>query len=163
MTNNGNLKYMYDKALVEAVNANDRKNKVVIEALRVKCEKLRSERNNAITSAATSKVAKKKFKGLYNELLQITGKTKKNTAEVDKNKALVTELRAKCESIRNERNSALRSIKRNQVSVAKVTTVVVKLQLDGELNLSRQQIADRCSVTLNHINKLFSKIKRESK
>lgn len=160
---NDNLKHMYDKALVEAVNANDRKNKIVIEALRVKCEKFRSERNNAINSAGTSKAAKDKFKGLYNELLGSIGKAKKNNTEADKNKALVIELRAKCESIRNERNSALRSIKRNQISVAKVSTVVVKLQLDGELNLSRQQIADRCSVTLDHINKLFSKIKRELK
>jgi hypothetical protein len=160
---NDNLKYMYDKALVEAVNANDRKNKVVINALRVKCEKFRSERNNAITSASTSRIAKEKLKGLYNELLQIVGKTKKDNAEADKNKALATELRTKCETIRNERNTALRGVKRNQISVAKVSTVVVKLQLDGELNLSRQQIADRCSVTLDHINKLFSKIKRESK
>ena len=153
---NDNLKRMYDKALVEAVNANDRKNKVVIEALRVKCEKFRSERNNAITSAATSKAAKDKFKALHDKARKIFSKTSKD-------ELIIKELRAKCESIRNERNSALRSIKRNKISVVKVSSVVVKLQLDGELNLSRQQIADRCSVTLDHINKLFSKIKRELK
>ena len=153
---NDNLKHMYDKALVEAVNANDRKNKVVIDELRVKCEKFRSERNNAITSAGTSRAAKDKFKTLCDEAMKVVNKTSKD-------ELIIKELRAKCEAIRNERNSALRSAKRNQVSLAKVSTVVVKLQLDGEINLSRQQIADRCSVTLDHINKLFSTIKRELK
>ena len=153
---NDNLKHMYDKALVEAVNANDRKNKVVIDALRVKCEGFRSERNNAITSANTSRSAKNKFKALYDE-------ARKSVSKASKDESIIKELRAKCESIRNEKNSALRGIKRNQVSAVKVSSVVVRLQLDGELNLSRQQIADRCSVTTSHINKLFSKIKRELK
>jgi hypothetical protein len=153
---NYNLKHMYDKALAEAIKANDRKNKVVIEALRVKCEEFRSQRNNAITSASTSRSAKDKFKALHDKDRKIFSKTSKD-------ESIIKELRAKCETIRNEKNSALRSAKRNQVSVAKVSTVVVKLQLDGELNLSRQQIADRCSVTLGHINKLFSTIKRELK
>ena len=153
---NDNLKHMYDKALIEAVNANNRKNKVVIDALRVKCEGFRSERNNAITSANTSRSAKNKFKALYDE-------ARKSVSKASKDESIIKELRAKCESIRNEKNSALRGTKRNEVSASKVSSVVVKLQLDGELNLSRQQIADRCSVTLDHINKLFSKIKRELK
>lgn len=154
---------MYDKALIEAVNANDRKNKVVIDALRVKCEKFRSERNNAKTSADSSRLARDKAKGMYKDLLNSTTKAKKITNEANKDKLIIKELRSKCEIIRNERNTAIRSIKRNKVSAAKVSTVVVRLQLDGELHLKRQQIADRCSVTLDHINKLFSTLKRELK
>ena len=99
---NDNLKLMYDKALVEAIKANDRKNKVVIVGLRVKCERMRVQRDNSRLSS------KRAFK-----------------------------------------------------SKIKVARVLINMQLDGELNLTKQQMADKCSVTLQHIKNTYSAINKE--
>tara|TARA_R110000803_G_scaffold95395_5_gene163400 strand:+ start:6970 stop:7281 length:312 start_codon:yes stop_codon:yes gene_type:complete len=99
---NDNLKLMYDKALIEAVKANDIKNKVVIVKLRAKCEFMRVERDSARLSAKRA----------------VEGKTK-------------------------------------------VAKVLINMQLDGELNLTKQQIADKCSVTLQHIKNTYSVINKE--
>ena len=96
-----NLKSLYDKALKEAIKANDAKNKIVINALRVKCEKIRVQKFNSIRSA--------------------------------------------------------RLAMSNKVTAAEI---LIGMRLDGELDLSNQQIADRCSVSLQHIKNTSSIINK---
>ena len=97
-----NLKLMYDKALVEAIKANNRENKVAIVKLRVSRERIRVQRDNARLSA-----------------------------------------------------------KRATESKIKIAKVLIDMQLDGELKLTKQQIADKCSVTLQHIKNTYSAVKKE--
>lgn len=96
------LKILYDKALKESVKANDDKNKIVIDELRVKIKKLRSQVRN---------------------------------------------------SIRGEER-----LEKRKITIARA---LVNMQLDNEINITEQQIADRCSVTLQYIKNTFCIIKRK--
>ena len=153
---NDNLKLMYDKALIEAVKANDRKNKVVIVKLRSKCEFMRSQRNNARRSAVRALAVMDNTKLTYDKALANAVKVNN-----DKNKIVIDALRLKFDKTRMQINTENRSEQRNKERKDRVSKVLVNLQLDGELNLSRQQIADKCSLTLHHINKLFTTLKKE--
>lgn len=97
-------KELYDKALKEAIKANDAKNKIVINALRVKCEKIRVQKYSSIRVAKLAK--------------------------------------------------------QNKVNAAKI---LVTMKLDGELNLSLQQIADRCFISLQHVRNTSYEIRRNRK
>ena len=97
-------KELYDKALREAVKANDAKNKIVINKLRVKCEKIRVQKYSSIRVAKLAK--------------------------------------------------------QNKVNAAKI---LVTMKLDGELNLSMQQIASRCFVSLQHVRNTSYEIIRNRK
>ena len=97
-------KELYDRALKEAIKANNAKNKIVINKLRVKCEKIRVQKYSSIRVAKLAK--------------------------------------------------------QNKVNAAKI---LVTMKLDGELNLSLQQIADRCFVSLQHIRNTSYTIRKERK
>ena len=102
MSDKKELKRLYDKALKEAIKANDASNKVIIDELRVKCEKLRVKNYNSSRSA--------------------------------------------------------RRLLKHKTTTAKV---LINMQLDGELNLSKQQISDRCCLSLQHIRNTFCKVEEE--
>lgn len=104
MSDKEELKRLYDKALKEAIKANDASSKVIIDELKVKCEKLRVKNYNSSRSA--------------------------------------------------------RRLLNHKTTTARV---LINMQLNGELNLSKQQIADRCFVSFQHIKNIFSKIKDERK
>ena len=104
MSDKEELKRLYDKALKEAIKANDASNKVIIDELKVKCEKLRVKNYNSSRSAR-------------------------------------------------------RLLKHKTTTVR----ILINMQLDGELSLSKQKIADRCFVSFQHIKNIFSKIKDERK
>jgi len=112
--------------------------------------------NNEKIKALEAELAKADLlKGSYEQALNNSIK-----ARDDIHKLNIEELRGKYEKIRVQKYNAIRSAKRAIKHKTTIAKTLINMQLDGEINLSNQQIADRCFVDIQHIKNTMCTIKK---